>query len=128
MSNDVVENVDNFMVDMAPPSPSQLKSGHLAFYARGEHIVPPPGFVRSLGGGTPARYVGRERKDMGKGRWAFPATQEPYFVLESSQVAQQLAFQCRHNLSLWAADQHTARVCGVAFVKTVFKDGEHVEA
>lgn len=102
------------------------------FYARGPGIVTHPG-TRPIVGNMP-RYVGRRSKMVdGSGivdgvlRYApqasYPVKQEGDIFPEKSREARQLIRRVRKE-ELWAANEETAKFCGVPYVALEFTDGE----
>lgn len=70
--------------------------------------------------GQPRRFVGRDyiAADLqAKTPARYPASKEPSEVQEGTQDAVELKRQCKEKHAIWAADEHTAAFCEVAFVK-----------
>lgn len=65
-------------------------------------------------GNQARRYVGRVFTRTGD-VVSYPAAAEPSEVKDDDADASHLIRKCSRG-ELWAADEHTARVCGVAFV------------
>lgn len=66
-------------------------------------------------GGQSRRYVGREFKRLDDKTVAYPAKVEPDQVADNDADAQHLIRKVVRG-ELYAADQHTADACGVAFM------------
>lgn len=97
----------------------------LRFCAKGDLLVTRPGF-RPLVGQSPV-YVGRRHVRDGK-MGSFPATDKPFEVDATTDVAVRLAKLARRDRSLWAYDKETAQHCGIDFVPVEYVDGEWVPA
>jgi hypothetical protein len=99
----------------------------LKFFAKGDLLVSKPGFLPRFAGGDVPRYIGRSFVPRDGDKPAHHiATKEPYACEANSEEGRRLAFLTRRDACLWPADAETAAACGVKFVSTEFKDGEHV--
>lgn len=102
----------------------------LRFYSRDGLLVSFPNARNIVG--QPMRYIGRELREIvhdGAKRFAYVATAEPFEVDESTECARRLVKLTRRDSSLWPADEHTARACGVQLVKVAQDhDGEWIAA
>lgn len=92
----------------------------LRFYARADLLVSVPG-ARPMQGESP-RYVGRTRipGEPNKGGASYPAQRDAFECDSDSDAGRRLAKLIRRDSSLWAADEATARECGVEFVRVEF--------
>lgn len=98
----------------------------LRFFARGTDKVSVP---RSQRVEQAPRYVGRSFVAPSPGKPAeHPATRDAYECELDSDRGRRLVALVRREASLWPADEATAVACGVEFVKTEFRDGEHIAA
>jgi hypothetical protein len=93
----------------------------LRFFAKGDLLVTKPGFLPRAQGGDMPRYVGRTA---GAAR-TFPASKDAHECDADSDEGRRLMFLTKVDSALWPADAATAAACGVSFVATEFKDGEH---
>lgn len=101
----------------------------LRFYARDGHVCPWPG---QKAVGQVRRYIGRKTKIERdhKGRVTFighPATEDAVEIDPKSDAGRRIVrlMKIENEAPLWPADKETARACGVKFVETNFRDGEH---
>lgn len=101
-------------------------------YARGSGLVTRPGY-RPVAGNLP-RYVGRRAKlvdgvrklggqELTGKQATFPATQDGEVFDLKSDAARELLRRVRHD-ELWAANEETAKFCGVPYVALEFTDGD----
>lgn len=98
----------------------------LRFFAAADALVP----ERDTNGGNlpvivgqPMRYVGRDFDPNPKVKGAFhPASQEPYTCESATGEAAYLASMCRIG-ALHAADDDTAKFCGVPKADVEFSNG-----
>lgn len=93
----------------------------LAFYARGDLLVMKPGVWLTVG--SPNQYVGRKHDPALR---AYPATKEPFEVEANSDEGRRLTKLIRRDQSLWAANEATAKACGVEFMDLEFSNGEWI--
>ncbi len=90
----------------------------IKFYAKGAELVKVPGATPLPK--QPDLYVGRYYDPSKR---SYPAIKEGYEVEEDSDAGRRLIRLARIDNSLYAADEHTARVCGIEYVDVEFKDG-----
>jgi hypothetical protein len=81
--------------------------------------------ARPMPGQAP-RYVGRKHDPAGP--TPFPAVEQPFCCESDSDAGRRLMKLAKRDGSLYAADEATAKVCGIEFVRIEFKDGAWVEA
>jgi hypothetical protein len=99
----------------------------LKFYAREDLLVNDP--AAPVRDSQPIQRVGRtfvysKRNDRGEvvEPAHYTANSDPYVVDSNSPNGQRLAKRCRRR-ELWAADEATAKACGVDFVQLEMRDG-----
>lgn len=75
--------------------------------------------------GQAPRYVGRKHDP--NGPTPFPAVDEPFCCDSDSDAGRRLMKLAKRDSSLFAADEATAKACGIGFVAIEFKDGAWTE-
>ena len=93
----------------------------IKFYAKGAELVRVPGAAPRPN--QPDMYVGRYHDPT---RRAYPATPEPYEVDENTDAGRRLISLARVDNSLYAADENTAKICGIEFIDVEYKDGAFI--
>jgi hypothetical protein len=76
--------------------------------------------------GQAPRYVGRKHDPSGP--TPFPAIEQVFSCASDSDAGRRLMKIAKRDGSLYAADEATAKACGIEFVRIEFKDGAWVEA
>lgn len=88
----------------------------LKFVAARDTLVPVPGAAQVAG--QPPRYINRMLVDAG-----FPAHDKPFAIDAADKAARRLVAKCQTG-DLFAADEATARECGVQFMERELVGGE----